>query len=143
MDPLSVSASLVGLLTAAAQVTKLLTGLIQDAKEAPDSCRSMLREVTSISVCFQQLQGFLVGAQEAPRSRTSLIWVEHALVVLSDSVLTFSDMEQNLESLTTENSMGVLDRLKWMKKEPLINRLFTRLQASKLSLSLILTTLTW
>ena len=143
MDPLSASASLVGLLTAAAQVTKLLTSLIQDAKEAPDSCRSVLREVTGISICLHQLQGFLIGAQEAPRSRTSLILVEQALVVLSDCVLTFSDLEQNLESLKTENPMGVLDRLKWLNKEPLINKLISRLQASKASLNLILTTLTW
>ena len=143
MDPLSVSASLVGLITAAAQVTKLLTGLVQDAKEAPDSCRSILREVSGISICLQQLQGFLIGAQEAPRSHTSLILVEQALVILADCVLTFSDLEQSLESLKIENSMGVLDRLKWVRKEPLINRLFSKLQASKASLNLILTTLTW
>ena len=143
MDALSVSASLVGLITAAVQVTKLLNNLVHETRDAPDSARSVLREVSSISICLHQLHGFLSGTKDAPRSRTSMILVDQALVVLSDCVLTFSDLEQSLESVKAENGMGVLDRLKWMSKESIISRSLSRLQASKASLNLMLITLTW
>ena len=143
MDPLSISASIVGLLTASAQVSALLTSLVASAKDAPSSAQAVLMEVNDIGLCLKQLQGFLLGTQEASRSRRSLIMIEQVIIVLTDCVSAFSKLEQILEMLKTDPPVRVLDKVKWALKERVIGTLLLRLQASKMSLGLMLTTLTW
>jgi len=113
------------------------------AKEAPISARAVFMEVTGISVCLNQLQGYILGKQETFRSRRSLIMIEQVIVVLTDCVSIFSELEQTLEMLKTDQPMKVIDRLKWTMKEAAIGRLLLRLQTSKASLTFMLTTLTW
>ena len=143
MDPLSVSASIFGLISAAAQVSCLLKALIDSAKEAPMSANGVLVEIQDISICLHQLQSFLLGTQEAPRSRKSLIMVEQVIIVLTDCVSIFSELEQTLETTKADRPMRVIDRFRWIAKEKIILKHLGHLQASKGSLNLILTTLTW
>ena len=67
MEPLSVSASIVGLLTAAGAVT----ALVRNIQEAPRIAQDVALEVTDISACLSQLQSFLHGTITASSSRTS------------------------------------------------------------------------
>lgn len=143
MDPLSVATSIAGLVVAACQVSSLLKDFVGSAKEAPISARVVLMEVTGIGVCLNQLQGYVLGKQETPKSRRSLIMIEQVIVVLTDCVSIFSELEQALEMLKTDQPMKVIDRLKWTMKEAAIGRLLQRLQTSKASLTFMLTTLTW
>ena len=143
MDPLSISASTIGIMTAVAQVSHLLKAFIDGACEAPASARGVRMEITGISACLDQLQGFLLGNVEADKNRRSLILIEQVVIVFTDCVSTFSELEQTLESLQTGEHMRVIDRLKWSSKERSISKILTRLQASKTSLSLMLNILTW
>lgn len=143
MDPLSVSASIFGIVAAAAQVSGLLATFINSTKDASNSARGVLMEITDIRVCLDQLGGFLLGTQEAPKSRTSLIMIEQVIIVLTDCVTIFSELEQTLEMLKTDQPMRVIDKLKWTMKDTVISKILLRLQASKASLNLMLITLTW
>ena len=143
MDPLSISASIVGITTAAFQVSRLLKPFIDNATGAPTSARNVLMEVTGIHASLQQLQSFLMGNEEAAKSRRSLIMVEQVIIVFTDCVSIFSELEQTLESLKTGEHMRLIDRVKWASKESAISKLITRLQASKASLNFMLTILTW
>ncbi|KAL9611096.1 MAG: hypothetical protein Q9167_004229 [Letrouitia subvulpina] len=102
MDPLSISASITGLCIAAAQVSYLLRDFIGNAKQAPSTARHTLMEVTGISMCLSQLDSFLSGRQEAARSRRSMIMVEQVIIILTNCVSIFSELEQVLETLKTD-----------------------------------------
>ena len=143
MDPLSVSASIFGLVAAAAQISGLLKTFVNSTNEASNSAKGILVEITDIRVCLNQLGGFLLGTQDAPRSRTSLIMIEQVIIVLTDCVTIFSELEQTLDMLKTDQPMRVIDKVKWVMKESKISKILLRLQASKASLNLMLTTLTW
>ena len=143
MDPLSISASIVGITTAAVQVSRLMKPFIDGATKAPTSARSVLMEVTGIYACLNQLQGFLIGSEEAAKSRRSLIMIDQVIIVFTDCVSIFSELEQTLESLKTGEHMRLMDRMKWASKEATISKIITRLQASKASLNFMLTILTW
>ena len=143
MDPLSVSASIIGITTAAVQVSKLLKTFIDGTSQAPASARGVLTELTGIHVCLHQLQGFLIGKEEAARDRRSLILIEQVVTIFTDCVSAFSELERTLESLKTGEHMKVIDRVKWSAKETNISKILTRLQSSKTSLHLMLTILTW
>lgn len=142
-DPLSIAASVVGLITAAAQITQILSTVISQAKNAPKSCTQIVREVNDISSVLSQLQRFINGTSRASSSRTSLILLEQIVATLGSCVITFSELDVFVESLSSDARMGVLERLRWVSKADDVKDTLARLQNHKSSLTLMLTILTW
>ena len=142
MDPLSISVAMVGVCTAAVQVNHCLKGFIDSSRGAPSSARHTLAEITGIYASLQQLDAFLSGRQESPRSRRSLVMLEQ-IIIFTDCVSVFSELEQTLETLKSDTPLRVVDCIKWATKEKTILKLLARLQASKSSLCLVLNILTW
>ena len=143
MDPISVSASIAGLLSAAVHISRIVVTFIQSAKGAPQTAQNVLSEVTDISSCLGQLKSYLLGTRVATTSRTSMLMVEQIVVTLTTCVATFSELEGILTYLTKDQPRSVIDKIKWARKEQDISKLVLRLQSSKTSLNLMLTTLTW
>ena len=56
MDPLSVSASVVGLIAAAAQISQVVGNVIKRSKNAPKECHDVRLEVDTIRGTLVQLQ---------------------------------------------------------------------------------------
>lgn len=136
-DPLSVAAGVVGVVTAAAQISSLLIKFTKSTIAAPQQARIVLTEVSDIGVVLSHLQPFLLGLNVPDRSRTSLLKVEKVVTVVSGCVHTFSELEKLLDELKTEN-MDFLDRLKWVRQDSAIRSIIQRLQNHKASLSLVL-----
>lgn len=143
MDPLSIAASIFGLCAAAVQVNHLLKSFIDSSKNAPASARHVLSEIIGIYACLNQVEAFLSGRLESPSSRKSLVMIEQVIVIFTDCVTLFSELEQTLESVKTGGSMRVIDRVKWASKEKGVLKLLARLQTSQTSLTMLLSILTW
>jgi len=144
MDPLSAAASIVGLLGAAATITTILKAIVATVKHTPQLVANLLIEVSDIASCLGQLQAFLSGAVAISRSRKSLLMVDQIAVTLTNCVLIFSELEETIEKLKLNPPiLPATIRLRFTSKEAAITKLLTRLHASKLSLTLMLTTLTW
>lgn len=142
MDPISVAASILGLLGAAAKVSEVLANFIKAVKDAPKLARRVFSEVEDLTLCFERIQQFVNSEATENRSRAAMITVDQLLIVLTNCVTTFSELENALGGLTPK-SFSVNIRLKWITKEHNISKLLQRLLSSKASLNLILTTLNW
>ncbi len=136
-DPLSIAAGVVGVLTAAAQISLILTKFTKSTIAAPQQAQVVLTEVSDIGGILSHLQSHLLGQYPPNTSRTSLLKVEKVVTIVSGCVLTFSELEKLLDDLKTEN-LDMLDCLKWARKESAIMSLIQRLQNHKASLSLVL-----
>lgn len=136
-DPLSIAAGVIGLLTAAAQISTLLIRFTNASRNAPAQARHVLTEVGDISGILSHLQSFLFGTQSINRSRTSLLRVDHTVTILSGCVMTFSELEKILDELETKD-IRVFDSMKWARKETEVEAILQRLQNHKASLSLML-----
>jgi len=143
MDPLSVLASVTGILNVAAKVTQVLSDFIQKERGAPTSCRNIIAEVSALSVCLAQLAPILQGTEQAPQSRQAAISLGQVIVVNTSCVLTLSELEKILDSFKLNQPMPTLDKVRWTRTEPTIIGILDRIRASKSSLNLILTILTW
>ncbi|KAL8860937.1 MAG: hypothetical protein Q9178_002692 [Gyalolechia marmorata] len=143
MDPISVTASIVALLGASAKISELLTHFIQSVKDAPKLALRTLTEVEDLTICFRQLQLFVhsEGARSR-RSHSAMVTVDQLVVVLTHSVMTFSELEAVVEKLRPRTTSMINGIFKWIANENRISQLLQRLQASKTSLTLLLTTLT-
>ena len=136
-DPLSVAAGVVGILHAAAGISSLLIKFTRATNDAPHQARVIITEVNDTTSILNQLQAFLLGTDVAHTSRTSLLKLDQVINIVSSCVLTFSELENEVDDLET-GEMDVLDRIRWVKKEARIASLIQLLQNHKASLSLIL-----
>ena len=136
-DPLSIAAGVVGILSAASQLSSLLIKFTKSVKEAPQQARIIIAELSDTTGILSHLQSFLLGYEFTDRSRTSLLKVDQVVTIVSGCVLTFSELEKLLDDMKVEG-MFMLDCMKWARKESDIARLIQRLQNHKASLSLML-----
>ena len=140
MNPLSISASIVGILTAAAQVGALL-GQIRDA---PESVTAIVTEIEKVRLVFRALQWFIDNTRTVDSQRTALIPVEDLTEILTQTVLVFSELKTLMGPLSADGGQpSVIWRVRWCLKESGIKRLVDQLQRHKTSLSLLLQVTQW
>lgn len=143
MDAVSVAASIVGLLGAAAKVSDVLFKFIGHVKEAPKLAQNVLMEVTDVSACLNQLQIYVRGRLSRSSTQEELLMADQLVVALSNCVLVFSELEEIVDTLKPVEPMQAWRIAQWVFREQAISVLMVRLQQSKLSLSLMLSVLTW
>ncbi|GAP88185.1 putative CAMK CAMKL KIN4 protein kinase [Rosellinia necatrix] len=144
MDPLSIAASVTGLLAFGGKVVSNLLSIADRAGDAPNLARSLLQEVSDISAILDQLDGFIQGRVTVSPDRGSMIPFKHVVASFSGCVMTYSDLQQQLDEmgLGDENGgMGIFDRLAWVRKETAFEAIVQRLQNHKASMTLMLTIL--
>ena len=117
MDPLSVSASVIGVLTAAAKVSSILSSFIQNTRETPKLALAVLNEVNALRAALDHLQSYLLGAISPSKSRATLILVEQVIVTLTECIMTFSELEEILGTSKHGAEIGTWNRMKWAMKE--------------------------
>lgn len=143
MDGISVAASIVGLIGAAAKITLGLNDFITWVNEAPKLANAVLQELADISACLSQVQSLLLAAGRVNVSNQSLLMVEEVIVVLSNCVSILSELEMLVEGLKLDQGTSISYLRRWAIKEKVIAALLLRLQSSKMSLSLMVSTLTY
>lgn len=141
--PYLVISSILGLLGAAAQVSEVLTSFVSSFKDAPRLAQCIIAEVEDLQLCLRRLQDFVASENSSKRSRKAMVMVDQLRVVLTHCVMTFSELEATVDALKFRPGASIGNRFRWATKESTISKLLQRLQSSKLSLNLVLTTLTW
>jgi hypothetical protein len=139
MDPLSVTASIVGILTAATQVATLLGKI----KDAPKSISDVLTEVDDIKLIFSAFQEFIKKAAKMRGGRSAMIQIDDIVVMLTRTVLVFSELETLVSPLSKKDNNSYLNRVTWTRVEPGVIRLVNQLQRQKTSLTLLLQIIQW
>jgi hypothetical protein len=139
MEPLSIAASITGILTPAVRVSSLLMQI----KDAPTTLTAVLTEVNHMRIIFTALQKFLDRAARVARPRAALIQLEDVVVILTQMVLVFSELEMLIAPLPARDSLSGWRRLNWSRQEAGILRLINQLQRHKISLLLLLQIIQW
>jgi hypothetical protein len=145
MDPLSVTAGIVGILAAAGKVGELLHGTISTTKDAPRVLIALACEVKEVQAALSSLQNLLSDLTSAPTHRTALIQLDQLIVTLTEAILTFSELETTIApfSLPQGAKLPLKSRLKWTRAESSCVKFVERLQRHKASISLMLNILQW
>ncbi|KAK0509514.1 hypothetical protein JMJ35_007908 [Cladonia borealis] len=142
MDPISAAASIIGLIGAADTVMESLIKFIRSVRGAPKLAQTLLLEVSDVRAALTQLQRYLVGSKANARAHGDLLMVDQVIVTLYSCVKTFSELEEISESLKPAYTIQPGRMAQWVFKEERVRRLLSRLQHSKLSLNLMMATMT-
>jgi hypothetical protein len=143
MDPINVMTSLVGLLGSAGKVGVLILAVKKSISEAPRLMDQVLSQVKELEISLSAVQSFLFGISSAPKTRISMIRVEQLVTTLTEAVLTFSELEALVTSISKDNGLPITTRLKFLWKEDVIVSIMVRLERHKYSLSLMLNIAQW
>lgn len=145
MDPLSVTASIVGILAAAGKVGELLHGAISTAKDAPRVLISLACEVQEVRAAVFSLKLLLADLSSTQTHRAALIQIDQLIVTLADTVLTFSELETAITPFVASQGaiVSLRAKFKWLWTEDSCNKIVDRLQRHKSTLSLMLNILQW
>jgi hypothetical protein len=135
--------AIVGLLSAAQQISSAIGNLVSKSKSAPKDMQNLKSTVDTIRSVLLQLQLLLLGRAKVDRQRTSLILVEQVVITLSACVTTFSELDVFVGSLDSDNKLGLMDRIRWATKAATIQEHLKKLEMHKSSLTLMMTILTW
>ncbi|EJT68597.1 CAMK/CAMKL/KIN4 protein kinase [Gaeumannomyces tritici R3-111a-1] len=146
MDPLSIAASVAGLLGAGAKLIAIMSPIVHNG-DAPPLCRSVLTDLCDVTAILHQLEHFLagrlLGGRSVPPERRELVLFEQLAAALTGCVITKDELETLVDDLgLVYNGTGVtgtFDRARWMHKEKDIARVLSRLQNHKSSLNCMLT----
>jgi hypothetical protein len=156
-DPLSITASIAGLIGLSGQILSGLSSLYKlgkSAKNAPDSIRRVMDEMTEMNTIFCQVQLFILGNGKTPsHSRLTMISVHHLVATLSGCVLVCTSLDKYLSEVqgfadpnAKEQSGGKMmrERVRWAAwKETEVAGVLGDLQRHKLSLNLMLSIIQW
>jgi hypothetical protein len=143
MDPLSVIASVAGLLAAAGKVASILSKVKSSIGDASQFLDQLLSQINELESSLSAVSKFLARISSAPRRRISMIQVDQLVATLTEAVLTFSELEALLTPLGAWSEISMLERMQWAWKEDTISRIMLRLDRHKSSLSLMLTIVQW
>ncbi|KAK3296413.1 uncharacterized protein B0H64DRAFT_398195 [Chaetomium fimeti] len=137
MDPLSITASIVGLLTAAAKINSLLEWL-SSVRNSPTTIRDARNEVRHTEVALRSMQR-LLRRVEAASPRREMIQVDELRVTLADAMLAFSTFETLLQQLAIRaRARGAIS---WTKYSKQLDEHLARIERYKLSLTLMVSIL--
>jgi hypothetical protein len=140
MDPLSVAASVVGLLTAAGKVCTLLES-ISSAQQCPATIQDARSEVKHAELALRSMQRYLERLDLLNPQRAARIQIDELRVTLADAMLAFSDFESLLQLLSGLAKIRVV--ITWVRYSKLIDEHLAKIQRYKASLLLMLGILQW
>lgn len=143
MDPLSVAASVAGLISLAGQLVPALYNLGSTLKDANADAQAAASEIAGMSIVLQGLQAYIMGRSRASPQRLQLITVEHITASLTACVITYSELDVVLKALHVESGLRVWDRAVWFLKQEKVDDLIRRIQNHKLTFTCMLNILQW
>jgi hypothetical protein len=142
MDPLSVAASVAGLLALAGKITSVLS-TASSARTASITATHILNETQSLKYIFTQLKNLMSHPTLARHDRLGMVSVDELVAMLTGCVMVFSELDEELKGLGENDEMGYWDRFKWEQKESTLKKIIERLAVHKASLNFMLTLLVW
>jgi hypothetical protein len=126
--------------------TAKITSWVSAMRGAPSVACNVVTEAHTLQAIFHQLQDFIGDFLEGPNDRQSLMHVDQLDATLTDCVCTFTELEQILDKLHSDQNGGfqfsLLGRVRWSWKYQELRRILGDLQSHKVSLILMLMTIT-
>jgi hypothetical protein len=144
MDPLSIAASITGLLAVTSKLRHFLHHFILNVRDAPDLSKSAFSAVKEMNFALSFAQRLLSNLTSLQRDRKAMIEVEYLVIILTQSVITITELEKLVCPTSFQrDKRQAWERLKWVWKEESVSRAVLRLEGHKSSMSLLLNILQW
>lgn len=143
-EPLSLAASIAGLVSLAGQLYTTLDKFISNVRDAPALAQTIPSEIKSFRNSLKALSDVLSSPSPPYSSqRGALISADYVVVSFTDAVLLFSQIDVVVIPLASFTEFNIAAKTQWARKKQKLNELASRLQWQKHTLVLQLKILRW
>jgi len=144
-DPLSIAASVVGLVTVAGKISAAMTSFVLGAADVPESARAALAAIDAMRLTLASVRQLMTKLSKMPRERKEMIHVTHLVVLFREAILSLSELEAIIcpASASVGDTTWTWDAVKWLLQEKRITAAVQRLESHRTSLSVMLNILQW
>ncbi|KAK3936121.1 hypothetical protein QBC46DRAFT_215044, partial [Diplogelasinospora grovesii] len=135
MDPLSLSASVAGLMGAVGQICSILD-FLSTAWNCPSTIQDCRQEITHVKIALRSLQRYVVRFGTMDPQRLRLIQIDDLIITLSDAMMSFSaseDVVRPLEKMCRAHAV-----VSWVRYYKDIDGHLCKIQRHKASLMMML-----
>ncbi|KAA8907228.1 hypothetical protein FN846DRAFT_947649 [Sphaerosporella brunnea] len=141
MDPLSIGASVAGLIGLAAQLSTSVSRFVSAVSDAPTYASQVMDELKGVELVFLQLESSLLYPGQARLDRFAAFPEDPLRTMFKRCDDLFSLLKIELEGVGDSSQMRLWKRVKWAQKEGSIRQHMQRLGECKNNLLLLLTVL--
>ncbi|KAI0968504.1 P-loop containing nucleoside triphosphate hydrolase protein [Xylaria arbuscula] len=138
MDPLSIAASVAGLIALSGSIYTIIGDFVERAAHPPQSAHVLLLSVSEMRIVFNSVSDLIENFLKYPPKRRALVQLDHLIICLTQAVLSFSELEKLVNPWVTRPHRSLWQRWKLINVEERISRINRRLQENKVSISLVL-----
>lgn len=144
-DPLSVAASIVGILAASGKLYELIHTFVTTTKDAPQSLVTLDVETRQMRAVLSRLEILLHGLFSASLRRREMVQIDDLIATLTDTVNVYSELDALIVPyLVCEGEkLSFVACAKWTQVEAGCMKVVDRLQRHKASISLMLSIFLW
>ncbi|KAI0543207.1 P-loop containing nucleoside triphosphate hydrolase protein [Xylaria digitata] len=140
-DPLSIAASVAGLIALSGSIYKVIGDFVEQAANPPQSAHALLLEVSEMRMVLKSLSDLIDNFLVYPPKRRALVQLDHLIICLTQTVLSFSELEKFVNPWVTRPQRSLWQRWKFNSQGERITRFNSKLQQNKISISLVLSIL--
>jgi hypothetical protein len=139
-DPLSIAASIAGLITLAGAIYTSVNSFIQRIEDAPKFAHTPVREVSVMRVTLAAMSDLIDMFLTQASERKAMVQLDCLILTVTHTVMAFSDMEEFLSRWPAIEKLSyrTLQRIRWSFEEDKAQKLITRLTEARTGLSLVL-----
>jgi hypothetical protein len=112
-DPLSIAASVAGLISLANEVGKIIASCVGSVKSAPDEAGRLHMELAALGVVLEQMRTFILQEDLHGSCFDDTSVLASVLGFTSDRIKDLYNKLSTLNSAAKNRIAGVIDRLRW------------------------------
>ncbi|KAJ8129928.1 hypothetical protein O1611_g3700 [Lasiodiplodia mahajangana] len=137
-DPLSIAASVAGLIALSGSLYSIIRDFVDQAANPPQSAHTLLLGVSEVRLVLGAVSDLINNFLKYPPSRRALVRLDHLIICLTQTVLSFSELEKFVDLLVAKAQRSLWRRWKLISQNDRITRFATKMQEHKTSISLVL-----
>ncbi|KAI1077467.1 P-loop containing nucleoside triphosphate hydrolase protein [Whalleya microplaca] len=137
-DPLSIAASVAGLLTLSSSIHKVISTYIARTVNISQSVFALLLNVSEMRLALTSVSNLVDSFVTLPPRRLSMVQLDHLVICITGSVLAFDDLQKFMGTWPEDALSFGWRRWRWARQEGKMLTLTDRIQQCKTSISLVL-----
>jgi cell division control protein 24 len=135
-DPLSIAATIAGLVGTTTKISITVVGVTSAIADAPRAARMTLETAQEMEYALIAVQQLIDSVASLPSERKLLVRLDHIAIVLTNCVFGLSELEALVCGDLVKNG-GLMNRIRWAWGEKKILRLLSRVESQKTCLVLM------
>lgn len=142
-DPLSIAASVAGLLTLAGSLYKQISIFTNGIQGVPQSAFALQLSVFEVRLALDSISGLMDSFLDVPPRRRAMVQIDHLVICLTQLVLVFDELEDFVRTWPEDIQFSRWKRWRFFAQDEKMTRLNSKIQQQKTSINLVLNVLQW